>query len=172
MKTRAIPAQITTVEDKIAGNLSLVQILLLMVPVFWATIVYALFTPRLGLLWYKFPLVISVLLICLFLSLRIRGKVILDWFTIILSYNIRPKYYVFNKNDKFLRTLDLPTFEKKQRNLFRKSTAVKQAKGSIRNFSIGNLVWLESLLTDPKNSFSLKTGRKGGLYVAFEQNQD
>ena len=41
MRTTVIPAQITTVEDKIAGSLNLTQILILMIPVFWATIVYA-----------------------------------------------------------------------------------------------------------------------------------
>jgi hypothetical protein len=37
MRTRVIPAQITTVEDRIAGNLNLTQILLLMIPVILGT---------------------------------------------------------------------------------------------------------------------------------------
>jgi len=35
MRTRVIPAQITTVEDKIVGNLNLMQMAILMVPIFF-----------------------------------------------------------------------------------------------------------------------------------------
>ena len=55
MKVRSIPAQITTVEDKIAGNLNLTQILLLMIPVFWLMIVYTIFPPYMEFSVYKFP---------------------------------------------------------------------------------------------------------------------
>jgi len=79
MRTTVIPAQITTVEDKIAGNLNITQILILMVPVFWTTIVYTLFSPVMRLAWYKIPLVIVVLFLCLILSLRIKGKVLVEW---------------------------------------------------------------------------------------------
>jgi len=171
MRTQIIPAQITTVEDKIAGNLNLTQIFLLMVPVFWSTIVYGLFAPRLQLSWYKLPLIALVLFLCLILSLRLKGKVVANWLLVILRYNIRPQYYLFDKNDSFLRTQDLPIFEKKPRNLFRKTSAKKQTKMAASSFSIGDLVKLEGLLADPKSSFSLKSGKRGGLDVAFEQDQ-
>ncbi len=63
MKTQVIPAQITTIEDKIAGNFSLTQILLLMFPVFWAAAVYTLLSPSLQLAWYKLPVILIVQLI-------------------------------------------------------------------------------------------------------------
>ena len=171
MRTQVIPAQITTVEDKIAGSLNLTQIMLLIFPAFWTTIVYSLFIPRLQFSLYKLPLVILVLFLCLALSVRIKGKVVLNWLITIFRYNLRPKYYVFNKNDSFQRMLDLPDFEKKPRLLIRKSTAKEETKMTTPLVSIGNLVKLEGLLTNPKYSFSFKTGRKGGLDVAFEQEQ-
>ena len=42
MRSTVIPAQITTVEDKIAGNFNLVQILLMMAPVLIATLLYTI----------------------------------------------------------------------------------------------------------------------------------
>ena len=108
MRTRVIPAQITTVEDKIAGNLNLTQILVLMAPVFFSTVVYALFPPTLLLVWYKITLSLIAFVLCVILSLRIKGKVVLNWIVILLKYSLRPKYYVFNKNEQYLRTLDLP----------------------------------------------------------------
>ncbi len=113
MRTTVIPAQITTVEDKIAGSLNLTQIMILMVPVFWTTAVYTIFSPAMHLAWYKIPVILIVLFACLILSLRIKGKVLVEWLLVLAKYYGRPKYYLFNKNDSYLRSLDLPVFEKK-----------------------------------------------------------
>lgn len=171
MKTRVIPAQITTVEDKIAGNLSLTQILLLMTPVFWMMVVYALLVPQMQFSWYKLPLFLIVLFACLILSLRIKGRVMLHWLVTLLRYNLRPKYYLFDKNESYMRTLYLPAFERNRRKLFSKSPAKQEKKATNPNISFGDLIRLENLITNPKYSLSVKLGRKGGLNVAFEQNQ-
>ena len=170
MKTQVIPAQITTVEDKIAGNLNLTQILLLMLPVFWTAGVYTLLSPRLEFIWYKMPLVFVVSIFCGVLSLRIKDKVLLHWLVIIFRYNTRPKYYVFNKNENFLRTLDLPSFEKKEA-ASNKLSVDKEIKEEEAGFSIRGLVRLENLIANPKYSFSLKSGKKGSLHVAIEQKR-
>ncbi len=170
MRSQVIPAQITTVEDKIAGNLNLTQIMLLLFPVFWTTIVFTIFSPRLHFSIYKLPLVLLVLFICLALSLRIKGKVVLNWATTILRYNLRAKYYVFNKNEPYLRTLDLPVFEKKQKVITKKVKASEELKVKTAS-SIGDLIRLDNLLANPKFSFSFKETRKGGLDVAFKQEQ-
>ncbi|MBI2600937.1 PrgI family protein [Candidatus Daviesbacteria bacterium] len=171
MRTTVIPAQITTVEDKIAGNLNLTQILILMVPIFWSAIVYVLVLPSMKLTWYKLPLVLIVLFVCLILSMRIKGKVVLSWLMVILRFNLRPKYFLFNKNDSFLRTMDLPVFEKKQLKLFTKSPVKKEVKRINPNFAVTDLIQLEKLITDPKYTLSFKSNRKGGLYVDFQQIQ-
>ena len=90
MRTTIVPAQITTVEDKIAGNLNLTQITLLIFPAFWTIIVYALFIPRFHLSIYKLPLVILVLLVCLALSVRIKGRVVINWLVTIQQLEAPP----------------------------------------------------------------------------------
>lgn len=169
MRTTVIPAQITTVEDKIAGNLNLTQILILMVPIFWTTIVYTLFAPTLRLALYKLPLILIVLFACLILSLRIKGKVVLNWLIILLTYNLRPKYYLLSKNDSYLRTLDLPVFEKKPLRLLKRRTTRNEAKQSVPKFSLREFIKFESFIGNPKYTVSYKSGRKGGINVAFEQ---
>lgn len=171
MRSKPIPAQITTVEDKIAGNLNLTQIMLLMIPVFFTTIAYAFFPPRMHLAIYKFPLVLIVLVISLILSMRIKGKVVLNWLIILLTYNLRPRYYLFNKNDTNFRTLDLPVFEKKQRKLFKKAPAKLEEKTPIPAFNLKDLVKLQNIMKDPKYSFILKAGKKGGFNVSLGQVQ-
>ncbi|MCL5675552.1 MAG: hypothetical protein M1120_00295 [Patescibacteria group bacterium] len=171
MRTTVIPAQITTIEDKIAGNLNLIQILILMVPVFWTTIIYTIFTPAMHLAWYKIPLVLSVLFICLLLSLRIKGKVVVSWLGILFRYNIRPKYYVFNKNSFYLRNLDLPIFEKREVKLLHKNVAKKETKQLNLKFSIADFVKFENMIGNPKYTLSYREGKKGGINVAFRQVQ-
>ena len=167
MKTRVIPAQITTVEDKIAGNLNLTQILLLMVTPFWTTIVYSLFIPKLELAWYKLPIIGIVSLLSIVLAVRVKGKVLLNWLVLILHYNVRPRFYLFNKNEAYLRALDLPATEKKQ-----KAEAKREAEKTkaVPIFTTRELAKLENIIADPKYSLSLKSAKKGGLDVAFEQN--
>ncbi len=170
MRTTVIPAQITTVEDKIAGNLNLTQIFILMIPVFWGSLVFAVFPPAVHLVWYKLPLVLIVLLLSLILALRIKGKVVLHWLIILAHYNLIAKYYLFNKNDSHLRVMDLPQFEKNSdKNL--KKTPAKQEKLVASSVGIKDLIQLEKFIANPNYTFSLKTGKKGGLNVALEQIQ-
>lgn len=169
MKTQVIPAQITTVEDKIAGNLNLTQILILMVPIFWTTIVYAFFFPTMKLAMYKIPLVLTAVFICLILAMRIKGKVVVEWLAVLLKFNTRPKFYVFNKNESYLRTMDLPVFDKKPLKLFAKS--VKKEIRVIPTFDVPQLAQLENLIASQRLNLSFKTTKKGGFHVAFEQIQ-
>lgn len=167
MKTTVIPAQITTIEDKIVGSLNLTQIILMMVPLFWITMVYALFFPAMRLAWYKLPLVLIVTFISLGLALRIKDKVVLNWLLVLVRFNVRPKYYVFNKNDEFLRQIDLPIFEAKAKEV--KKAAEKEVRLPAPLFAIKELIQLDNLIKDKNVSFRLKAGKKGGFNVAFEQ---
>jgi len=171
MRTTVIPAQVTTVEDKIAGNLNLTQILILMVPVFWTTIVYTFFAPSMRLAWYKLPLILIVLFICLILSLRIKGKVVLEWLFVLLRYHVRPKIYCFDKNDEYQRVLDLPVFEKKPIKLLNAKTVKKEVKHTAQKLNLGDFIKLDNLLGNSKYTVSYKSGRKGGINVAFEKIQ-
>lgn len=171
MRTTVIPAQITTVEDKIAGSLNLTQIMILMVPVFWGTIVYAIFPAPMQLAIYKLFLVLIVFIFCLILSLRIKGKVVLNWLAVLFKYNLRPRYYLFNKNDAYLRDICLPKIEKRSIKLFQKSTEKKEVKIKASSFGIKELVNLRGFINNPNYSLSLKPDKRGGLYVALEQIQ-
>ena len=169
MKTTVIPAQITTVEDRIAGNLNLTQMILLIIPILWTMVVYILLFPTMHFVWYKLPLVLVVLLISLTLALRVKGKVVLHLVIILINYNLRPKYYLFNKNESSLRVMDLPTFERTKISLLKKTPA-KQEKTNT-SFGVKDLIQLEQFIKNPNYSFSLKSAKKGGLYVALEQIQ-
>ncbi len=167
MRTTVIPAQITTVEDKIAGNLSMTQVVILMIPVFFATLMFAIAPPTMHIALYKLPPVFLVVIICLILSLRIKGKVVASWLLVLLRFNTRAKYYVFNKNDSYLREMPevIHDANKKVVNEDPKKAMVLPAK----TFGLKELKELERFIKNPNYTFSLKPGKKGGLYVAVSE---
>ncbi len=169
MKSTVIPAQITTVEDKIAGNLNLTQIVLFLGAIFLATVLYVILPPFYHLAAIKVVAIILVVLVPLALSIRLKGKIILDWLLVLSKFNLRPKYYVFDKNDAYLRTLYLPEERPKARLVGSHQKAQVAAKLSNPNFEIKDLIKLENLISNKKINLSFRMGRKGGLDVALEQ---
>ena len=167
MRTTVIPAQITTVEDKIAGSLNLTQILILMVPIFWTTILFAFVPPTMKLVLYKLPLILIVLLVCLVLSLRIKGRVVINWLLIFWQYNLRPSYFVFNKNDNYFREVELPAIEKKKKVVSLKSA--KSINKKEKGLAEAELVKFLHVINKSENSLSFKLGKQGGFHVAVEQ---
>ena len=112
MRTTIIPAQITTVEDKIAGSLSMTQILIMMIPVGLSAVIYILLAPSMKLVSYKLILIIATTVICLIMTIRIKDKIVAEWLGVLLKYTSRPRYYFFNKNNTTGRTVDLPILPK------------------------------------------------------------
>ncbi len=158
MRTTIIPAQITTVEDKIAGSLNFTQILILMAPVLWGTIVYALFLPVMKVAPYKIALVLFVTIICLVLALRIKEKIVAEWIAVLLRYKLRPKYYLFNKNNLAERTVDLPFIEPVKNY---KKASTKSHKKDFGELSIKELIRLEQAMNSKQLAVSFRFGGKG-----------
>lgn len=148
MRTTIIPAQITTVEDKIAGSLNMTQILILMFPVLWTALVYILFIPIMKLAPYKLGLIGIVILICLVLVIRIKDKIVADWLGVVLRYQFRPRYWLYNKNDLTSRIIDVPDIPNIAPTK-RKSTK-KVSDEQQPEVNISDLVRLEQLIDSGK----------------------
>lgn len=173
MRATTIPAQITTVEDKIAGNLNITQVTLLGIPIIFAAVAYTIFPPTFNFAWYKLPITLMVTLICVTLSLRIRGKVLVNWLFVVMKYNLRPRYYLFNRNDDYLREMCLPIAEIKAKKSFLPAYLRKEKKTingiPAKNFDIKDLMKLKDYINHPDYTFAFKVNEKGGINVALEQ---
>lgn len=165
MKTTVVPAQITTVEDKVAGNLSFTQLLLLVLPVFVIGAIFALLPPLFNFSLLKLATSIVVAVLCMSLAIRIKGKILMSWIAVITKYRLRPMYYLFNKNEAHLRThvsqLE-PEPETKQQ---LETDGEKLAPALI---STQELVRLQTAVDDPRANFHFKV-RKGGLRVHIRE---
>lgn len=166
MRTTVIPAQITTVEDKIAGNLNLTQIVLLLLSLFAATAIYAVLPQKLQFTVYKIPLFIAEFFIFGFLSLRVRGRVVLNWIFVLSGYFFRPRYYIFSKNDPFLRELEFLPKVAKSKALKAKKAVSKSMKH--KSITIDSLNKLEEILNPHRTKISLTFDKKGGMNAVWQ----
>lgn len=163
MKTTIVPAQVTTVEDKIAGSLSLSQLILLAAPVFLGSALYIIFPPILRLSPLKLGLSILLFVVFAVMSIRVKGKILLVWTVIVLRYGLRPRYYVFNKNDAYLR--DIP--DGKVTQTIEPTAFESEANEAplLPTMTTSQLARLEAILANPAAKLHFKAHKKGGLRV-------
>lgn len=166
MKTTVVPAQVTTVEDKIAGSLNFTQLLLMTTPVFLSGAIFAFIPPFLRLRSYKVVFCVLLALTCLTLAIRIKGKILLLWVSIVGRYNIRPRYYLYNKNDSYLRN---NTYTKPEEMPYENQAKVESPALPISDVPFTELVRLENAVADPRAKFHFQTTKKGGLRVYIQE---
>ena len=161
MKTNPIPAQVTTVEDKIAANLSLVQLILLLAPLFVSVFVFAVLPERMYFNLYKIILIVLSLVVFLTLAVRVKERIVLDWLILLIAYYLRPHLFVFDKNDDYLRE-EKPRSDNEVKNAaINKQAPVKQEKKN--HLSILNLIQLENLFNAKNTKMSIKFSQKRRL---------
>lgn len=167
MKVAVVPAQITSVEDKIAGNLGISQLILLIAPVFTSSALFIVIPPFMAAPAYKIVIIAVITLVFCVSAIRIKGKILLHWALIILRYNGRPKYFVYNKNDAYLRT----AIKTDSKDTKQKTKKVEKPKPvlALPHFQTHDLVALEAIVANPKAKLYFKTNKKGVLDVHISE---
>jgi hypothetical protein len=156
MKVTVVPAQVTTVEDRIIGSLGLSQILLLSAPIFGGCVLYIVLPPIMHAAVYKVVVMMLFLLTCALLSLRIRGKIMLFWLIAILRYNLRSLH---------ARDLNEPEPSMVMEN---NTEQVKKKSRRKLPLSIAEVAQIERLIDNPAANLSFEN-RKGYLYVRITE---
>ncbi len=164
-----VPAQVTTVEDRIIGTLGFSQILLLIVPVFASAGIFTLLPPFMGSAIYKYVVMGVVAMIFCILAIRIKGKIVAFWLVTILRYNLRPKYYLFNKNVTALRE-NYPIRKEQQEP---EKTSPKATKKIARHqLDISATAKVLAALENPAARVRFETGKKGNLHVRLTEIEE
>jgi len=125
MKTATVPAQVTTIEDTIIGNLTPTQIVLFLIPLFLSIAIYVFVPESKQISLSKAMVILGVSLVFLILAIRFQGKLVLSWLNILSRYSFRPRLYLFNKQDIYLKDLIV---EKKVWKVPTLSFALRRAK--------------------------------------------
>ena len=168
MKVTVIPAQVTTVEDRITGNLSVSQIVLFAIPIFGGSLLYAALPPSMEFSLYKLIMIGFVSILAGLLAIRIKGKIILVWALILLRYRLRPRHYLFNKNTALYRE-DYPEPLKEAD----AGTTVKEHTPAVLpKLGIQEKAYVYATLDDPISRLRFETTKKGGLNVRITEVQE
>ena len=155
MKSTVVPAQITTVEDKIAGSLSFSQIMLLVFSLIIGTTLYGLISPRLHLSTLKVILIMGQFLGFGTLALRYRGRILAEWLALYLKFQTRPRIYIFSKNDLYGRDI----YQKKELEEEPVAKPVKMLKKVAKAAS--------PIISSTASVVSVKPSKKGGFDVEY-----
>ena len=160
MRTTIVPAQVTTVEDKIAGSLGVSQLLLLITPIFFGSGLFVVLPPFFQYATYKLVVITCLIVLCGLCAIRIKGKILLLWVVVLCRYNVRPRYFVLNKNDMHTRELVV-----EDNRVVVDDTPPVTVSTVVPRLSVGELVAVESLVGDPVAGVYFRRDRKGVLNV-------
>lgn len=167
MRTTIVPAQVTTVEDKITGNLSVLQLLLLTLPVFASGILFVTLPPFFGYAVYKIVVLVCFVALCATLAVRIKGKIVLQWLILLLRFNLRPKYYIFDVNDTYLRQEDEAAHTEQAIDKGSNPVPVKEA--TLLPIRTADLVEVQNILSNPAARPSFEISKKGVVSVRITE---
>lgn len=166
MKSTIVPAQITTVEDKVAGSLSLSQLLLLVAPAVIGTALYIILPPMGSMSLYKIVIMTLVALAFGLLAIRIKGRILLLWLVILVRYNLRPRYHVLDKNDAHLREIEMFGVQQASARV----DAVKEPVAEpLPQLSVAEAVRLQEIIANPQTNLQFLADKKGALRVHFNE---
>jgi hypothetical protein len=166
MRVSIVPAQITTVEDKIAGNVSVQQAMLLGVPILFGFIIALVFPPSGQFVAYKIAIVLGLFIICGSLAIRIKDRIVAQWLKLFVIYSARPLHYIYDKNSTYLRgteTIETASEEAIESQPIKKPTIIP------RNISPKEFVRLEQFTADARAGMKFEVGKKGELNVRITE---
>ncbi len=166
MKSVIVPAQITSVEDRVTSKLSFSQLILLIIPVFMSGIVFVVVPPNMSFNGFKIITTLMFFVALSILAIRIKDRIILNWLIIIHKFIHREKLYIFNKNDSFLRI--------KNKNIAHEIPTVYEPEKQIKplDIKLKEIISYEKLLSNKEYLFTYKTNKYGGLYVSVKKVEE
>src|SRR5258706_16114608 len=115
---------------------------------------------------YKLPLMTFVMLLFSSLAIRFKGKIIIQWIIVLLRYNNRPRFFIANKNDLYLREDNSKNVI--TNNVKKEKIALKKDKLTIQSqITLPDRIKLEHIL--PKANMRVLFNKKGEAYVRLSE---
>lgn len=163
MKTAIVPAQVTTIEDRIAGNFTIAQFLIFMLGLGVATLLYLVMAPKYQFNPSKTVAIVTALVLVLPLAIRVQGKIVADWLIILTRFTSRPHRYIFTKNDPAARSV--PVAEPKAKTVSPK--IVVTTKTATEKLTVPDEATAAKLLKNPGLAVRFVLAEKGGIDVSL-----
>lgn len=168
MRATAVPAQVTTVEDRIMGNLGFSQLVLFILPIFVSAGLFVILPPIMHGSLYKYIMMVIISIISGILAIRIRGKIVLFWLITIARYNLRPSYYVFQKSVAYREEYKSKTPEQSKETKATKDNITSH----IPKLSFHDAAYVMETINNPNSNLRFEMTKKGGLHVRLTEVED
>lgn len=165
MKATIVPAQITTVEDRIMGSLGLSQLLLLTLPLFLAAASYCLLPPVTAGSSYKYISIGVVTLVCCLLAVRLKGKILAAWVVLVVQYHLRPKRYLYDKNSPAYR----PSYDARYAGADDPATVPPRPVARVPRLAPREAARVLQAIDNQALQLRFETTKKGGLNVRLTE---
>jgi len=168
MRRSIVPAQITSVEDKIAGNISVSQGILMGIPIVGAFAIATLLPPHGQFVDYKYGIIACLVVLFGMLAVRISGRIIFDWIGVLVRYGQRPRYYVHGMNSLAHRV----TPGAQKQNSDERSSALVDTPEKIPKGVVSDTDMLRfQRFADSSSSMAFEIGKKGALHVRVREKE-
>ncbi len=168
MRATAVPAQVTTVEDRIMGNLGFSQIVLFILPIFISAGLFVILPPITHGSLYKYIVMVIITIISGILAIRIRGKIVLFWLITIARYNLRPSYYVFQKSVIHREEYKFKNIKQPKKN----NNSKKDITTIAPKLTFGDAVYVMETINNSSSNIRFEITNKGGLNVRLTEVED
>ena len=175
MRVSVVPAQVTTVEDRIIGCLGFMQILILVSAILCGAGVFVVLPPMMGEAWYKYGIIAAVLTVGSILSIRVRGVVLAHWVSIVVRYNQRPMYYVADKNTTAYRQrdkdidIDIDIDDQAHMPVHAHASFGTANRHQPVHLDVSARAKARAVIDDPAAHIRIATDTKGGVHVRITQ---
>jgi len=164
MKTAIVPAQVTTIEDRIAGNFTIAQLGILLLGLGLATLLYLLMSPKLHFNPGKAVAIVTVIALVAPLAIRIQGKIVADWLIVLSRFLSRPHRYIFTKNDLATRAVPIP---ENKAHIVTQAQPKPSLRTVIKQLSVPDQAKADELLENPGLAVRFVIAEKGGIDVSL-----
>lgn len=169
MRTTTVPAQVTTLEDRVIGNMGGTQSVLVIIATLCATAIYIFLPPFFAYDGYKLLPMGCIAAACGLLAIKVRGRIILAWIIVMGRYVVRPRYYIYDKRSTYLRDISVPSPVKEEIEVVKTELPRKSVSRSY--LAAHEAIAVEEFVANPQTDLHIKTDRKGRLSVHFNENK-
>lgn len=166
MKVTVVPAQVTTIEDRVVGNLGISQLLLLTLPVFGGSAVFIVLPPFYHAAVYKLVLLVLACLVCGVMAIRIRGQLVLQRLLVLMCYVSRARYYVYDK--RCLHGRSMYQHSESAEPVAEPLLSGRKLRPATK-LSVMDAIKLQHVIDNPAAQVQFETTKRGGLYVRITE---
>lgn len=165
-RNTVVPAQVMTVEDKIIGGLGMKQLILLGIGLLGSGGIFLGMAPTNKLSVLKLLIIIALNVVATGGAIRFKGDLLLRWAAVAITYMLRPRHWVYDKNTLYLRPVEKTVATEEEKAV--QAQMQKIVAAPVPAVDIPTQVEVEKFMSNPGRRVRF-INTKGGLKIVFTE---